>query len=873
MIKNLRFLFVALTMILFSGVSAMEVTILPSDTEPIEASDYSVIKGGVAMYVTASTVTDSQFRIFKNQTITFVGLGLNITKVVFTCTAEGDAKYGPGSFGAVEGYTYEGNVGTWTGNAQTVTLIAESNQVRATQIVVTLGEGGSTPDNPDNPDSPGLLSKFEFTSGTITDNGNQTVFDFAGKAAMGDTGEKMDVSGKMIFDFENEICTACKANVTFPSEIIAALAEMDAKANAEKEGFASVERDGATMTVVSSRDFLGYPRILIKSMLRLLIGAETEGLGILGSPMSPSQANVLAGSLNPGEVLDQDVYIKGKIASIKSEFSAQNGIATFFISADGKDEFTFQCDSVYTLENKPWVEGNTQIKVGDEVIICGKVTNYNGTTPETASKKAYIYSLNGVTKNEGGNDNPDSQEVKTVTIAEFNAAAESNDVWYQLTGTIKNLKDGDQYGNFDLEDETGSVYVYGVLSEKGGAKKKFQELVAAKGIKNGDKLTIIGNRGSYNDKIEVVNAYFVSVEAGSDNPDPQPQEVKTVTIAEFNAAPESTDVWYQLTGIVKNLKDGDQYGNVDLEDETGSVYVYGILSEKGGEKKKFQELVAAKGIQNGSKITIIGNRGSYKEKIEVLNAYFVSIEDAAQGQVWDFTKWSDATIANLKADAAASKTSGWSDVEKKADADAGADPTEASKDNCFWLQLEAAPADGALTANGVVIEELKGLLFTEDATAISRNIAIAVNYSVADASKDFGPYAGGSYFWVGGKDRKFTIPNVAAGSTITMEVESHKITDGRGVKLMQDGNQIGDAFTPKTKESHSWTIENTGDVVVANTNGCHIYKIEIAAGAAGIQAVKTATVGNGYIYNLAGQRVDANYKGVVIKNGQKMIQK
>lgn len=113
----------------------------------------------------------------------------------------------------------------------------------------------------------------------------------------------------------------------------------------------------------------------------------------------------------------------------------------------------------------------------------------------------------------GGGETPDTPagEVKTATVAEFLAAAESTDVWYQLTGTISNLKDGDQYGNFDLTDATGSVYVYGVLSEKGGAKKLFQELVAAKGIKNGSTITIIGNRGSYNGKIEVTNAYFVSV--------------------------------------------------------------------------------------------------------------------------------------------------------------------------------------------------------------------------------------------------------------------------------------------------------------------------------------------------------------------------
>ena len=98
-----------------------------------------------------------------------------------------------------------------------------------------------------------------------------------------------------------------------------------------------------------------------------------------------------------------------------------------------------------------------------------------------------------------------------------------------------------------------------------------------------------------------------------------------VTIAEFNAAEVSTTVWYKLTGIVRNLNDGDQYGNFDLEDETGSVYVYGLLSEKGGAKKQFQQLAATYGITNGSKITIIGNRAVYKEKIEVSNAYFVGV--------------------------------------------------------------------------------------------------------------------------------------------------------------------------------------------------------------------------------------------------------
>jgi len=381
----------------------------------------------------------------------------------------------------------------WEGNAPVV-IISIAGNTQFKSITVTIdGEGG---DNPDDPNSKSLLDKFDFTSGTITDNGDQTVFEFAGKAPMGETGEKIDITGKMLFDFENNICTACKALVTFPSEVIAVLAEADAKANADKDGFASVERDGATLTVVSSRDFLGYSRILIKATLRLLIGAETMGLGILESPMSPSQANMLAGGLGADEVLDQDVYIKGKIANIKYEFSAQYGTATFFISADGKDEYTFQCYSVYYLENKPWVEGNTQIKVGDEVIICGKVTNFKGTTPETASKQAYIYSLNGVTKNEGGSETPDTPNEITVAKAlEIIAGLEDGKKTseeYIVKGIVTAVEEiSTSYGNatFDIADNAGDATVLKVYRAKDAEGQKITDENI---VKVGDTVVVQG---------------------------------------------------------------------------------------------------------------------------------------------------------------------------------------------------------------------------------------------------------------------------------------------------------------------------------------------------------------------------------------------
>ena len=349
---------------------------------------------------------------------------------------------------------------------------------------------------------------------------------------------------------------------------------------------------------------------------------EAKGAGTQADPYNVAGVLNYLGTLGADVTSPNDVYIKGKVKEITEQFGTQYGNATFTMIDEGYDA-VFTAYRILYLGNKKYTEGDL-LKEGDEVIVCGKVVNFRGNTPETSQNTAYLYSLNGKTADGGGGG---SSEIKTVSIADFNAAPVS-DTWYQLTGTVKNLKDGDIYGNFDLEDATGSVYVYGLLSEKGGEKKMFQDLVAAKGIKEGSKITIIGNRGEYNGKIEVLNAYFVSIEGGGGG---SSDGVQTVSIADFNAAAVSNDVWYQLTGTVKNLKDGDIYGNFDLEDATGSVYVYGLLSEKGGEKKKFQDLAAAKGIKEGSKITIIGNRGEYNGKIEVLNAYFVSIEGGGGG--------------------------------------------------------------------------------------------------------------------------------------------------------------------------------------------------------------------------------------------------
>ncbi|MBO5817293.1 MAG: hypothetical protein J6R26_05045, partial [Paludibacteraceae bacterium] len=159
---------------------------------------------------------------------------------------------------------------------------------------------------------------------------------------------------------------------------------------------------------------------------------------------------------------------------------------------------------------------------GQEVLLFGSLEAYFG----TAGVKAPSYAKVG-DKEYGVNPNVEQKEptAKVVTIKEFIDAPESPEVYYELTGVISGLSAGGNaviYGNFDLTDETGTVYVYGLTKEfiavgTTSNDKSFASL----GLKDGDKITLRGFRGSYNGKIEVMGAYFVKlISSGNETPNP-----------------------------------------------------------------------------------------------------------------------------------------------------------------------------------------------------------------------------------------------------------------------------------------------------------------------------------------------------------------
>jgi hypothetical protein len=159
--------------------------------------------------------------------------------------------------------------------------------------------------------------------------------------------------------------------------------------------------------------------------------------------------------------------------------------------------------------------------------------------------------------------------VAKVTVAEFLAASESKEVWYMVSGKVtKPTEEGtkwdiETYGNLNLTDATGSVYVYGVSTGVGGETKKFGTL----GVKEGDEMTIIGYRTSYKGLNQVGGGMYVSHET----PSVSGEVFAKVTTAPTNWAGDYLIVFGSGAYATPNSNNKDLDKTVDVTDKDGVI--------------------------------------------------------------------------------------------------------------------------------------------------------------------------------------------------------------------------------------------------------------------------------------------------------------
>ena len=188
-----------------------------------------------------------------------------------------------------------------------------------------------------------------------------------------------------------------------------------------------VKPDGTVITEVKN------PTVVIKEQG----GDETPdqpiegtpaGTGVENDPYNVAGALTYIQNLPADEKPEASVYTKGVISEVVK--LGTSGSIQFKMHDKNVNNslLVFYCNN---LGNVPF-SALTDLKAGDEVVVCGKVVNFKGNTPEYAPG-AYLVSLNGKTEGEGGGSTPGGEE-KPGEVTEF-----SIDLAYTL-GTNANDK-------------------------------------------------------------------------------------------------------------------------------------------------------------------------------------------------------------------------------------------------------------------------------------------------------------------------------------------------------------------------------------------------------------------------------------------------
>lgn len=288
---------------------------------------------------------------------------------------------------------------------------------------------------------------------------------------------------------------------------------------------------------------------------------------------------------NKGQELEVKVAYKGKGAYVNIPEEAQSWVhyktTEFKVGVPTKIEPNPADTAVFKFE----IIENTDISVARKCEL-----TFSSSNGKNTSEMPYLI----------------QQGIENKTIAEFNALPDDAKTPYRIEGIITNIAN-DVYGNIYIRDATGDALIYGTLTPDGEAKQ-----FASLGLKVGDVITIYGPKGSYSNLPQMKNGTYE-----------KHIDVTPISAADFRNVEDSKTKYYKLTGKVEKVTEAGAkddivtYGNFNLTDESGSVYVYGVTTGWNGERKKFGTL----GVEYGDEITILATKSTYNGLIEAVGIY------------------------------------------------------------------------------------------------------------------------------------------------------------------------------------------------------------------------------------------------------------
>ena len=402
---------------------------------------------------------------------------------------------------------------------------------------------------------------------------------------------------------------------------------------------------------------------------------EHTGSGTKADPYTSTDAINYAKSLG-GKESTNFVFIKGKVSRIETSFTASGtyGNGVFYISDDGTADANkeFYVYRALYLGNQKFASSDTDIKVGDDVVVYGRIVNYNSKTPETVSGTAFLYSLNGVDRG-GADDDPGTvvEPKGSGTEADpFNVAAAikkceevgetaSTDKYY-----IKGIANADftvtNYGNVEVDiiDEGATSKTFKVYRCKGNNN---QSIPSGYQVHKGDVIIVYGPVVNFkgNTPETATGAYIVSINgadpaggSGGGGEVTPGTPSGTGTLADpFNVAAAvkkcqevgetATTENFYVKGIVEADYTVDSYKNatfnlIDAEGATQKFTAYRVIGPDGKKLKEGYKIAkGANVVVCGKLVNFRGNTPETAQNsgfIVTVNGQAPELDDGQGGQ-------------------------------------------------------------------------------------------------------------------------------------------------------------------------------------------------------------------------------------------------
>ena len=630
----MRKLFSLIAAVLFAGSMMAQVTITPDNCgwTGTAGAQSGVVEGVTVANTNGLAGVDQStgvaaMRIYKSATLT-ISAETNITKIEFTCAENGTTKFGPGCFGEQEGYTFEaeGPKGTWVGSAKQVEFVASANQVRATQIVVTLDDD----DDDDDPDEV-VIYDWRGKIGATILGGNSNIAEATVKIHE-NTDEIPAIKFGSSFVYADGKWIAIKpAEGGFKAGDVLYVAAVFNNANENLDKYAQVDlraADGDTRIWMSDSASTINGRLSaaepIVQTYKLESDQDSLFLGRYGNT-GMFIVTLMVGRPEEEPIIEpeQEYFLVGtKIGwEAKADFKLAKNPGQ---EGEWMIDYTAEANEGIKVlgvkgEEKTWYND----KEGQEYIIteAGDYTIYF--RPEGNSDWGYYYFE--PVKKEALKDPTTCAEAAEAALSveknndlynggkEYTIQGYVTEIAYAWSASAKNM-------SFWMADDKEG----GKVLEAYKCAIELEE----NAVRVGDLVKVTGKLTKYNTTPEFAAGCTVEIVERAEQP--EPKNLGEKTIAEFLELKNTVDTCI-LTGIVANIKtnsDGsyNKYGNFDLveiDNEEVKVYIYGLLTAD-GQAQKFQEM----GIDAGDTLKLKAVYGEYNNAPQVKNAIFVEVKKA-----------------------------------------------------------------------------------------------------------------------------------------------------------------------------------------------------------------------------------------------------